>query len=74
MTSLALAHPTVWRRIEIIWGLLAPSLDLSAASDDPQEDSRNRRDFFLEMLNRNPNAFQNELDVQNMMHSYPGRF
>ena len=74
MTSLALSRPAIWKRFEVIWELLAPSHNRPVASNDSQEDSRNRRDFFLEMLNRNPDAFQNELEVQNMMHSYPGRF
>lgn len=46
----------------------------SEASDDTLEETRNRREFIQEMLNRNPDAFKGEVDVQNMMHMYPGRF
>lgn len=38
------------------------------------EDTRTRRAFIQEMMDRAPNAFGNELDVQAMMHIYPGRF
>lgn len=36
--------------------------------------SRERRDFMLEMMKSRPEAFQSELDFQNMMNFYPSRF
>ena len=74
MTSFALSHAAIWKRFEAFWELLAPSHNRPIASDDSQKDARARRDLFLETLNRNTDAFQSELDVQNMMLSYPGRF
>jgi hypothetical protein len=39
-----------------------------------QAENRMRRTFILEMMEAHPEAFQHELDVQNMMHFYPSRF
>ena len=41
---------------------------------DTAGDSGQRRQFVQDMLTRNPDAFSNELDVQHMMHCFPGRF
>lgn len=41
---------------------------------DSEEENRERRDFVLEMMQAHPDAFQNELDCQAMMHFYPSRF
>ena len=38
------------------------------------EDDCHRRQFIQDMLTRNPDAFSSELDVQHMMHCFPGRF
>lgn len=43
-------------------------------ADDAPEDARARRDFIQDALARNPDAFASELDVQNMMCMFPGRF
>ena len=60
--------------IESIWERLFPLFSVSSMSDDPQEDTRNRREFMHEILNRNPDAFKSELDVQSMMQMYPNQF
>ena len=39
-----------------------------------EEENRARRDFIRESLNRNPDAFASELDVQFMMQAFPERF
>ena len=61
---------------------LAPSL-LSRVADflrpAPQwtprhEDSSAERAFIQDTLRNAPGAFSGEVDVQNMMHLYPGRF
>lgn len=44
-----------------------------SAPVDP-DDARARRDFVLEMIARNPDAFSSDLDVQAMMLHYPGQF
>lgn len=43
-------------------------------SELEEEESRKRRDFVQDMMHAHPEAFQSELDVQNMMHFYPSRF
>ena len=47
------------------------------ATDTPcsgVETDRDRRDFFLGLMEDHPDAFSSESDVQCMMHLYPGRF
>ena len=39
-----------------------------------QEDSRSRREFVMEMLDRNPDAFSSELDIQHMARLYRSKF
>lgn len=43
-------------------------------AEDSVDDAVARRDFLREVLEQNPNAFQSDLDVQAMMHMFPGRF
>ncbi len=74
MTSLTLSRPTIWRSFQDFWKTLVPSKDYATPSDDSQEDSRARRDFVLEMLDRNPDSFQSELDIQNMARLYRCKF
>ncbi len=74
MTSLTLSRPTIWRRFQDFLKSLAPSQDCATPPDDSQEDSRTRRDFALEMLDRNPDAFKSELDIQNMARLYRCKF
>lgn len=42
--------------------------------DADRDDSRARRDFLMDMLDRNPDAFASEHDVQSMIRLYPGHF
>lgn len=43
-------------------------------SEAEQDEARNRRDFLMDMLDRHPDAFASEHDVQSMMRLYPGHF
>ena len=74
MTSLTLPHLTIWSRFQGFWKNLVSSQDWTTSPEDSQEDSRASRDFVLEMLDRNPDAFQSELDVQYMAHLYRCKF
>ena len=74
MNSLALSRPAISKRFEDFWETLVPSRDCATPPNDSQEDSRAARDFVLEMLDRNPDAFRSELDVQNMARLYRCRF
>ncbi|MGI9390755.1 MAG: hypothetical protein ACR2O1_11915 [Boseongicola sp.] len=74
MTSLALGYPPIWNRLEEMWKLSVPTRNCPDARDKSREDARIRQEFVTEMLDRNPDAFQSEQDVQSMMLSFPGRF
>lgn len=49
-------------------------LELEPREIDEDEDSRARRDFVLDMMDRHPAAFAGEYDVQEMMRHFPQRF
>lgn len=44
------------------------------ASNTNPEDTRERRAFVQEMLDRNPDAFASDFDVQSMMQHFPSHF
>lgn len=68
--SFALRPAALLRRAAALLRGLAARL---SAPVDP-DDARARRDFVLEMIARNPDAFSSDLDVQVMMQHYPGQF
>jgi len=72
MTSLTFASPEFWNWFEILPWRRRKSR--SEESKTARDDARARRDFIDDMLTRSPDAFTSELDVQSMMHLYPGRF
>jgi hypothetical protein len=74
MTSLTLDHITIWSRLDDFWKHIAHSPSRPETSDNLPEDAHSRQEFALEMLNKNSGAFQSEMDVQNMMRCFPGRF
>ena len=53
---------------------LASFLASAKKQPDIEEESRARRDFILDMMHEHPEAFQSELDIQNMMRICPSRF
>lgn len=74
MTSVALSRPSIWKRFEDFLESLVPSRDCATSPNDSQEDSRASRDFVLEMLERSPEVFQSELDIQSMARLYRCKF
>lgn len=74
MTFLTLTRPTFLRRFEGVWPTLMSWRDCAPPPDAAQEDTRASRDFILESLGRNPDAFQSELDIQNMARLYRCKF
>lgn len=44
------------------------------ASSEDHFDTSERRAFVQEMLDRNPDAFSSDYDVQSMMQNFPGHF
>ncbi len=74
MTYFVISRPSFWSRFEDFLESLVSSRDCETPNHELHEDSRARRDFMLEMLDRNPEAFQSEFDVQNMARLYRCRF
>ncbi|WP_406646061.1 hypothetical protein QEZ52_18740 [Aliisedimentitalea scapharcae] len=71
MLSFAVSFPVAWTRMHAIREKLALFPCVPHRSEHDPEDARHRRAFIQEMMNRNPDAFQSDLDVQSMMQSYP---
>lgn len=72
MTSMTFASPEFWN-----WSGIFPRRARKSGTEDAEDAvdaARNRRAFIDDMLTRAPDAFTSELDVQSMMHMYPGRF
>jgi hypothetical protein len=74
MMSMTLKQPAIRVRIFDFCKSLMSRRGVAAPSEDPQEDAGARRDFVLEMMNRNPDAFRSEMDVQHMARLYRSKF
>lgn len=74
MTPGVVPFPAIQTCIEFIHDRLFPVFKRSSACEDMPEDARHRREFIHEVLERNPDAFTSDLDVQCMMQMYPGQF
>ena len=70
MTFLLLKRPNILKRFQDFQRTLASSRDSAAPSEDAQMDARANREFILEMLERNTEAFQSEIDILNMSGLY----
>lgn len=55
-------------------GMRWPHTRKIARRELTQDDTRERRDFIVEMLARNPDAFSTEQDVQGCMRLFSERF
>lgn len=62
------------RRLRYLRSVFALVRWMPEVKKDSKKPSRGRHDFMLEMMKSHPEAFQSELDFQNMMHFYPSRF
>jgi hypothetical protein len=60
--------------IAALFGRRPAAPESPSAPDLAPRDAQARRDFIQDVLTRSPNAFSGEVDVQNMMFLYPGRF
>lgn len=74
MTTAAREHPFFWKSIEVVAKFFFGSNRCKPKLKAPIEEAQARREFILEMMENNPDAFQSELDAQCMMHFYPSRF
>lgn len=73
MASYSLS-PSIWSSFGNLFGGLTGNNGTSPTFKPTPDELRAERDFINEMLDNNPDAFSSELDVQCMMHMYPGRF
>lgn len=73
MSGLA-SFPRIETRIAAVLDRLRRPRRADPVAEGAQDDARARRDFVNEMVGRNPDAFSSELDIQHMMHLFPGRF
>ncbi len=66
--------PSIWYSLGNLFGGLTGNAPHRSKLQPSPEELRAERDFINEMIWKNPDAFSGELDVQNMMHMYPGKF
>ena len=64
----------ILRRLAYLRSVFACVRWMPEVKKDSKKQIRDRRDFMLELMKSHPEAFQSELDFQNMMHVYPQRF
>ena len=64
----------IFRRLAYLRSVFALVRWLPKIKKDNKKRSLERRDFMLELMKSHPEAFQSELDFQNMMYVYPARF
>ena len=62
------------RRLAFLRSVFALVRWKSELEIETKKRSLGRRDFMLELLKSYPEAFQSEMDFQNMMYVYPSRF
>jgi hypothetical protein len=74
MTALALPHADLFGRfISVFWRRNHGRKHTPASNVSP-EVAQARREFLREVLMRNPDGFSSELDLQDIMRFYSGRF
>lgn len=74
MASLTLSFPGGFNLLELLSLSARRDRKNRPAPETSPEATRSRREFVDQMLTRNPDAFTSDLDVQNMMLQFPGRF
>ena len=76
MTMIAqiLSRPTLRSQIGSFLKALVARRPRETSTDDDWQDSLIRRELLLEMLDRSPEAFHSEMDIQHMAHLYRSRF
>ncbi len=74
MMSLSLRRSTPWGWFNTLWNARSPNRSAAAAPEDMADESRNRRAFFQEMLERHPDAFRSEMDVEHLARLYRCKF
>lgn len=74
MSSVASQAPASWKPFRFLKSIASITRKKPVNTARAQAENRMRRAFILEMMEAHPEAFQHELDVQNMMHFYPSRF
>ena len=73
MSAIAVQSHLTWKLFGLATSLLSKVLGPSIDTEVDDQESRARRAFILEMMEAHPEAFQHELDFQNMMSFYPSR-
>ncbi len=66
--------PSIWTVFGGLFGWTKRGLPENRESRPTADDLHSERDYINDVIWSNPDAFLSELDVQNMMNLYPGRF
>jgi hypothetical protein len=74
MSSFAAKAPSGWKPFRFLKSIASITRKKPVNTANTDAENQMRRAFILEMMEAHPEAFQHELDIQNMMHFYPSRF
>ncbi len=66
--------PGIWTVFGGLFGWTKRAFPENQKSRPTDNDPHAEREYINEVIWNNPDAFSSELDVQNMMSLYPGRF
>ncbi|MFC3616752.1 hypothetical protein ACFORG_23665 [Lutimaribacter marinistellae] len=66
--------PSIWASFGNLLGGLVRDRAHRLKSKSSFDDHRAERDFINDIIWSNPDAYSSELDVQNMLNLYPGKF
>ncbi len=66
--------PSIWTLFVGLIGRTKRGFSENQKSRPKDNDLHSERDYINEVIWSNPDAFSSDLDVQNMMNLYPGRF
>ena len=63
-----------WKHTNALWSAFEIGRLRKPYSKDAQEDTRSRREFLTEMLDRNPDTLSSEIYIQHMARLYRSKF
>ena len=74
MSLVNFTETPILRRLAYLRSVFALCRWMPEVIKDNEKQTRQRRDFILEIMKSHQEAFQSELDFQNMMYAFPQRF
>ena len=74
MSVVAIQFRPIWKCFGLTTSFLSKMIVAPIDTKVDDQESRARRDFILEMIYANHEAFQHEMDFQTLVKFYPSKF